>query len=178
MFAIRNREDLENLEELASLKNKVEEFKQYSHENMKKLFEPVTDTLKSTSEKLTNTVTKTSIKKNKATDNLNGKVLDFMNDKGMIAPYLASFLVSVSKPENKSQFRLLKGLNSTKMIFLFYGVIPVILYSNLLNFRDTNKFFKLDGDLLKTVKNSNFKKCHSYILIYRIEKQFVNLQKK
>ena len=38
-----------------------------------------------------------------------------MNDGGLIAPYLASSLVNVCKPENKSQFRLKKDLNSTKM---------------------------------------------------------------
>ena len=38
-----------------------------------------------------------------------------MNDKGMIAPYSASSLVNLSKLENKSQFRLIKDLYSTKM---------------------------------------------------------------
>ena len=31
-----------------------------------------------------------------------------MNDKGMIASYLASFLFNLFKPESKSQFRLKK----------------------------------------------------------------------
>ena len=45
-----------------------------------------------------------------------------MNDKGMIAPYLASSLVNLFKPENKSQFRLRKDVNSTKMNdFLIQG---------------------------------------------------------
>ena len=33
-----------------------------------------------------------------------------MYDKGLIAPYLASSLVSLFKPENKSQFRFKKTL--------------------------------------------------------------------
>ena len=38
-----------------------------------------------------------------------------MIDKGMIAPILASSLVNVFTLENKSQFRLKKDLNSTRM---------------------------------------------------------------
>ena len=75
-----------------------------------------------------------------------------MNDKGLIAPYLASSLVNLFKSENKSQFRLTKDLNSTKMIdFLINGGIPVTLFSNMLAFRDSKKSFKLDGDLLETI---------------------------
>ena len=71
-----------------------------------------------------------------------------MNEKGLIAPYLASSLVNLFKPENKSQFRFKKDVNSIKMNeFLINGGIPVSLYSNMLNFRDSNKSFILDGDL-------------------------------
>ena len=75
-----------------------------------------------------------------------------MKDKGMIATYSASSLVNFLKPENKSQFRLIKDLNSTMINdFKINGGIPVTLYSNMLTFRDTNKSFELDGDLLKTM---------------------------
>ena len=47
----------------------------------------MTDAIKRTSENLTNTVTETSINNNKAIENLNEKVLELVNDKGMIAPY-------------------------------------------------------------------------------------------
>ena len=71
-----------------------------------------------------------------------------MNDKCMIAPYSASSLVNLLKPENKSHFVLKKDLNSTKMKdFLVNGGIPVTLFSNMLTFRDSNKSFKLDGDI-------------------------------
>ena len=59
MFAINKKEDLGKVEELASLQNRVEVWlqeklgKQNFHENMKKVFEPVTDTIKNTSENLT-----------------------------------------------------------------------------------------------------------------------------
>ena len=52
---------------------------------MKKNFEPFTDTIKSTSENLTNTITETSVGNKKAIENLNEKVLELMNDKRMIA---------------------------------------------------------------------------------------------
>ena len=69
---------------------------------------------------------------------LNEKNLELMNDKGMIAPYFASSLVKLFKPENKSQFRLMKDLNSTKMNdFLINTSVPVTLYSKMLTFRIT-----------------------------------------
>ena len=90
------------------------------------------------------------------------KFLELMNDKGMITPYLASSLVILFKPENKSQFRLKKDLNSTKMNdFLINDGIPVTLFSNMLLFRDSNKSFKLDGDLLETMTNYDFNVSHS-----------------
>ena len=80
----------------------------------------------------------------------------------MIAPFLASSLVIRFKPENKSQLRLIKDLNSTKMNdFLIHGILPVILYSNMLNFRGSNKSWKLDGDPLKVMTNFKFNEDHS-----------------
>ena len=66
----------------------------------------MTDEIKNTSEKIIKTLTENSINNNKAIENLNEKILDLMNDKGMITPYLASSLGNLFKPENKSQFRL------------------------------------------------------------------------
>ena len=74
----------------------------------KKIFKPLTDATKNTSKKITKTLTEKSININKAIDNLNEKKLELMNDKGMIAPTLASSLVNLFKPENKSQFKLKK----------------------------------------------------------------------
>ena len=73
---------------------------------MKKVFEPVTKR----SEKLTKNIIETSIKNNKAISDLNEKVSELLDEKGLIAPYLASSLVNLFKPENKSQFRLRKTL--------------------------------------------------------------------
>ena len=113
MFPIKNREDLQKLNESVSLQNQVKVVrlqdklgKQNFHEGMKEVFEPHTDTPKNTSENITKTITEISIKNNKAISDLKEKVLELMNDKGMIAPYLASSLVNLFKPENKSEFRL------------------------------------------------------------------------
>ena len=140
MFPIRNV-DLQNLNEAVSLQNQVKVVrlqgklgKQNFHENMEEVFEPLTDTLMKTSENISKTITETSIKNNKSIENFNEKVLELMNDKGLIAPYLASPLVEVFKFDKKSQFRLRKDPNSTKINdFLIHGKIPVSLFSNEFN---------------------------------------------
>ena len=72
---------------------------------MKKLFEPVTKTLEKTYQDISKTVTETSKENIKAISDLNEKVLELLNEKSLIAPYLASFLVNLFKPENKTQFK-------------------------------------------------------------------------
>ena len=81
LFAINNREDLDKLEELASLQDQVKVVRlqdklgeQNFHEDRKKVFEPVTKSLENTSEKLTKTNTETFIKNNKAIENLNENI--------------------------------------------------------------------------------------------------------
>ena len=169
MFPIRNIEDLQNLNEAISLQNQVKVVRlqdklgnQNVHENMEEVFEPLTDTLKKTSENITKSITENSINNNKAIENLNEKILELMNDKGMIAPFLTSSLVEVFKSDNKSQFRLRDDPNSTKINdFLIHGNIPVTIFSNMITFRDTNKTFKLEGDLLKVITNYKFIVDHS-----------------
>ena len=169
MFPIRNVEGLQNLNEAVSLQNQVKVVrlqdklgKQNFHEDMTKVFEPLTDTLKKTSENITKTITETSIENNKSIENLNEKVLELKNDKGLIAPYLASPLVEVFKFDKKSQFRLRKDPDSTKMNdFLIHEKIPVTIFSNMITFRDSNKTFKLEGDLLKVITNHKFNVDHS-----------------
>ena len=169
LFPIRNVEDLQNLNEAVSLQNEVQEVRlqnklgdQNYHEDINKFFKPMTDELKNTSEKITRTLTENSINNNKAIENLNEKILELMNDKGIIASYLASSLVEVFKKDNKSQFRLRKDSNSTKLNdFLIHGTIPVTIYSNMITFRDTNKTFRLEDDLLKVITNHKFNVDHS-----------------
>ena len=168
LFPIRNVKDLQILNDAVSLQNQVKVVrlqdklgKQNFHENMEEVFEPLTDTLKKTSENITKTITETSVNNNKAIENLNGKILELMNDKGMIAPYLASSLVEVFKRNNKSQFRLRKDPNSTKMNdFLIHGTIPVTIFSDMMVFRDSSKPFRLEGDLLKVITIYKFNVDH------------------
>ena len=169
MFPIRNVEDLQKLNESVSLKNQVKVVrlqdklgKQNFHEDMEEVFEPLTDTLKRTSENKTKTITETSIKNIKAISDFNEKVLELLDEKGLIAPYLPSSLVNLFKSENKGQFRLRKDLNSTKKNdFSKHGNIPVSLHSNMITFRDSSISFKLDGDLLKLITNYKFNADHS-----------------
>ena len=60
LISIKNRDDLGKGEELISLQNQVKEVriqdksvKQSFHEDMKKIYEPLTDTCKNTSEDIT-----------------------------------------------------------------------------------------------------------------------------
>ena len=107
--------------------------------------EPLIDTIKYTSEKLTKIISEISNENNKAVSDLKEKVLDLMDDKGMIAPFLPSSLFSLFKPENKSQSRLKKDPNSSKMNdFLMNGGRPVNLHSNMLTSKDGNKSFQLE----------------------------------
>ena len=161
MFPIRNVEDLE---ELASLENQVKVVKlqdklgkQNFHEDMKKVFEPVTKSLENTSENLTKAITETSIKNNLAIENINNNLLEIMNDRGILATYLMSPLSRITNPENSSQFKLVKDPSSNRVNDLKINkTIPITLYGNMLTFRDTNKQFELKGDLLEMITNSKF----------------------
>ena len=164
LYSIKDREDLEKLEELASLENQVKFVKiqdklgkQNFHEDMKKVFEPVTESLEKTSQDLTKTITETSVRNNQAIENLNNKLLEIMNDRGILATYLMSLLSKITNPENTSQFKLVKDHNSNRVNDLkINNPIPITLHNNLLTFRDTNKQFELKGDLLEMITNSKF----------------------
>ena len=112
MLPIRNVKYLQSLYEAVSLQNQVKAVRlqdelgeQNYHEDAKKLFRPMTDAIEDTCDNLRKTITESSIDNNKAIESLNERLLEFMNDKGLIAPYLASSLVNLFKPEIKSQFR-------------------------------------------------------------------------
>ena len=183
LFPIRNVEDLQNLNEVVSLQNQVEVVRlqdklgeQNFHDDMTKVFEPLTDTLKKTSENITKTITESSINNIKAISDSNEKVLELMYDNGIIAHYLTTSLVEVFKKDNKSQFRFKKYPDSTKMNdFLIHGNIPVTIFSNMITFRDSNKTFKLEGDLLKVITNYKFNVDQSNqqdrIIIYEFAKE-------
>ena len=164
LYSIKDREDLENLNELVSLEDRVKVVrlqdklgKQNFHEDLKKVFEPVTKSLENTSENLTKAITETSIKNNLAMDNINNNLLEIMNDRGILATYLMSPLSRITNPDNTSQFRLVKDHSSNRVNDLKINkTIPITLYGNKLTFRDTNKQFELKGDLLEMITNSKF----------------------
>ena len=165
LYPIKDIENLEKLNEAVSLQNQVKVVRlqnklgeQNFHEDMKKVYEPLTNTIKNVSENISRTITENSINNNKAIENLNEKVLESMNDKGLID----SSLIEVIKSDNKGQFRLTKDPNSTKPNdFLINEKVPVTIFSNMLIFRDTKKVFKIEGDLYKVITDYKFNVDHS-----------------
>ena len=124
---------------------------------MKKVFEPVTKSLEQTSQDITKTITESSITNNKAIENLNNKLLEIMNDRGILASYLMSPLSKITNPENTTQFNIVKDSTSNRVTDLkIFNSIPNTLHINLLTFQDTNKQFELKGDLLKMINNKNY----------------------
>ena len=122
MYSIKNEDDLENLEALASLKTQLEDLrlqdelgKQNFHEDERKVFEPVTKSIEDVSWEATKTMMETSIKDNKALEDLNDKLLEILNVRGTIAPYLLSPLSKISNPENTTQFKLVKDPSSNRV---------------------------------------------------------------
>ena len=164
LFEVKYREDLADLEELASLQDQVEEIwlqdkpgKQNYHQNTKTILEPITDAFKNTSQDTTNTFTETSFRNNKAIENLSEKFLEKKNDSGILASCLLSPPSKTSNPENTSQFDLVEDSNSKRVNdMLIHNTIPVTLYNVLLIFRGTGNEFELKGDLLKMTTNKNY----------------------
>ena len=164
MFPIKNIEDLEKLNEAVSLQKQVQEVRlqnklgdQNFHENMNKLFKPMTDAIKNTSENITKTITESSKDNNLALENLNNKLLEIMNDRGILASYLISPLSKITNPENTTQFKLEKDPSSNRVNDLkIHNSIPITLHNNLLTFRDSGKVFELKGELLKMITNKNY----------------------
>ena len=81
LFSIKNIEELGQLNELVSLQIQVQELRlqdklgeQNYHQNVKKLHEPITNTMKNTSDNITKTITETSFNNNKVLENLNQKI--------------------------------------------------------------------------------------------------------
>ena len=97
MYLIGNVEDAKDLNELVSLQNQVHEVrlqdrlgKQNFHEDMKKIFEPVTKSLEKISQDIIKTMTENSIKNNQPLENINNKLLEILNDRGILPSYLMS----------------------------------------------------------------------------------------
>ena len=118
--------------------------------------EPITDTIENTSENLTRSITKASIKYNKAVENLNNKLLEKLNDRGILAIYLMSPLSKITIFENTTHFRLVKDFSSNRVNdLLIHNTIPFNFHDNFWTFRDTGKVFELKGDFSKMIINKN-----------------------
>ena len=169
LYSIKNVEELEKLNELVSLQNQVKVDrlqdklgKQNFHEDMKKVFEPLTESLENTSQNLTKAISESSKENNLLLESVNNKLLEIMNDRGILASYLMSPLSRITNPNNTSQFRLVKDHNSNRVNdLLMKNKIPITLYGNILNFRDTGKEFELTGDLLEMITNSKYNVNHA-----------------
>ena len=163
-YSIKDREDLANLEELVSLQNQIKVIrlqdklgKQNFREDMKKVFEPVIKSLENTSQDIAKAITETSIKNNQAIENLTNKLLEIMNDRGILASYLMSPPSKITNPENTTQFKLVRDSNSNRVKDLKINkTIPITLYNNMLTFRDTGREFELKGELLKVITDRNY----------------------
>ena len=160
VVSIKNREDIEILNELVSLQKQVKVRlqdklgEQNYHQTTHNLFEPVTDAIKNTSENSAGN----SIKNNLALENLNDKLLEILNDRGKIAFYLMSPLSKTTNPENAPQFKLVKDSNSNRVNeFQIDNTISISLYNSLLTSRCTGKKFELKGELLKMITNNKYK---------------------
>ena len=126
---------MKKLEQLASLQSQVKTVrlrdklgKQDFHEDIKKVFESVTGTIKNTSEVWTKTMMLTSKENNKALENLNKKLLEMLNCRGILASFLMSPLSKIENPDNKNQFKLVDDPNWQRVIDLLINeTIPVTL---------------------------------------------------
>ena len=164
MFPIKQRENLENLNELVSLQNQVKSVrlqyklgKQNIHEDLKQIFESITKSIENISQNKIKTMTETSTKNNQAIENSINKLLKITNDRGILATYLMSPLSKFTNPYNISQFKLVKDQNSNRVFdLLIHKSIPITLYNNLLTCRDTGREFDLKGDLLELITNKDY----------------------
>ena len=122
------------MNELVSLENQVKAVrlqdklgKQNFHEDMKKLFEPVTKSNKDVSEVVKRTIAETSTNNNKAPENLHNKLLEIMNVRGIIESYLLSPISKITNTENTTQIKIVKDSSSNGVNeLLIDNSVPII----------------------------------------------------
>ena len=161
LYSIKDREDLKKLDDLASLQTQVKavrlQDKLCTHNfdgDMKKVLEPATKSLEKTSQAMTKTKTETFKQNMPAIENLNNKLLEILNDRGIIARYFLSPLSKITNLENTTQFKLVKVSSSNRVIdLLIHNSIPITLHDSLLTFCDTGKIFELKEEFLKMITN-------------------------
>ena len=73
----------------------------------------------------------TSKENNQTLEKLRDKLLEILNDRGIIASYLLPPLYKIINPENTSQFKLVKFSKSNRVNYLLiHNTIPIALYKN------------------------------------------------
>ena len=158
IYSINKKGELKDIDDSEDLQSKlkhvrmVEKIGQHGfHYDVKELFEPIYNSIKDVSEDVTRTMMESTKENNKALTTLNSKLLEIMNDRGMKRPIFCHLSI-ITNPESTSHFKLVKGSNSNRVNdLLIHNIIPVTLYDTLLIFRDTNKQFELQGDILKMI---------------------------
>ena len=153
-------EGSENLEELSSIQNRVEELRlqdklgnQNFREDIRKLYEPLTNTSEDTSRVITKTMMEIPIKNIKTVGNSNNKVWEIMNVRDITA-FFRWHLSKVIRLEVASQYKVVKDPTSNRLnVLLKNKTKPVFLYNKLSTSRDTDEQFELQGDLLKLITN-------------------------
>ena len=135
LYSIKNSEDLEILNKLVSLKSQVKAVrlqdkpsKQNFHENMKKFFDPVSKSLENTSQDKTKTMLEISYNNNKALENINNKLLEIMNNTGILPTYLMPPLSKITDPDKISQFKLVQDHCLNRVNDLLIKVQYQLLY--------------------------------------------------
>ena len=99
------------LEELDDLQSKVRQIRsveklaeQGFQYDIKELSESITNSIKDVSEDVTGTMMESSKENNKTLATSNKKLLEILNDSGLIASYLLSPLSKITNPEKISRF--------------------------------------------------------------------------
>ena len=114
-------------------------------------------------------MTLSSKENNKALENLKDKLPEILNDRSILASYLQSPLSKIRNLEHSSEFNLVKDPQSNKVKdLLMKKTIPVTLLNNSLVFRDTNKKFEQEGDLLRMMTNKNYNVDLAFIQIIKL----------
>ena len=76
-------------------------------------------------------MTENSIENNQAIETLHNKLLQIMNDRGILASYLMSPLSKITNPQIFTQFKLVKDSSSNRVNDLKINkTIPISLHDN------------------------------------------------
>ena len=169
IYAIKNKDDLKDLEELDNLQSKVKQVrlveklgKQGYHYDLKELFEPITKAVTDSNQKLLEeTKSNTKAIENLDESNKYIKTLELMNKNEVIHRSLIRPLAKLLVPRNRSQFRLDDDPDSDNWNDYEMNGQKVRIYDNKLLFRDTGVVFTLEGDLLSMITDYEFIKKES-----------------